>query len=416
MSAKTGTPSGEKIAAEKLARESARRFQNKTVKLLTHILQNMEPVSNVFISSTAALMRNLNMARPDVEAALFILMQSGILLKLNNNTWKVAEEYYMKPVTGSGITAPPGGSCTLADWTKMYFGHFSGSETTKAGYFRIMYKHVLPALGSIPLNELTAEDIEKYLDDKMRSGLSANTVAKHYTLLKRILRIAMEDKRIVLNPIDGVAPPKVVKPTLKIYSKAQIKQMLRLASGTSLHLIFALAFFLALSRSEICGLMWEDIDFTRCEVSIKRERMRVNNKIIVKPLDTPEAYRTLYIPDMVMTLLRNAKTWQEAEELKNPAFKMSGYVLVNRNTGNPTYPDYISELMQDFTKKHGFPNYGLKGLRATFGVQSIENKANPIELTKVMGYSCVSRMIDRFAREVNNNGSATLRTMASKYS
>ena len=63
--------------------------------------------------------------------------------------------------------------------------------TTTYGYQKIIDNHLKPALGKIPLHELTAVQVQQYLFRQLEEGLSNNTARKHHTLLSTALGLAV---------------------------------------------------------------------------------------------------------------------------------------------------------------------------------------------------------------------------------
>ena len=63
---------------------------------------------------------------------------------------------------------------------------------TVQGYRDIIRVHLKPGLGHTPQVRLTPQDIQRYYTEKLRSGLAAQTVRHHHTLLHRALEIAVD--------------------------------------------------------------------------------------------------------------------------------------------------------------------------------------------------------------------------------
>ena len=78
---------------------------------------------------------------------------------------------------------------------------------TVQGYRDIIRVHLKPGLGHTPLVRLTPQDIQRYYTEKLRSGLAAQTVRHHHTLLHRALEIAVDWELLERNPSDRVTPP-----------------------------------------------------------------------------------------------------------------------------------------------------------------------------------------------------------------
>ena len=101
----------------------------------------------------------------------------------------------------------PGKDCTLGEWLTFWLEEVVArdrAESTLYAYRNMARCHVLPALGRIPLAELTPLRIQGYLYEKMNQGLSPNTVIKHYVMLTTALGMAVRLEMLERSPMDRV--------------------------------------------------------------------------------------------------------------------------------------------------------------------------------------------------------------------
>lgn len=147
------------------------------------------------------------------------------------------------------------------------------AETTAYGYQKIIDNHIIPELGRIRLQKLSALDIQRYYAKMMQEvGLGANTVRRHHDLLSSALRMAVKQDLLVRCPTDRVEPPRVVPREAHFYDSDTLKKLYQMVEGHWLELVVKLAGGLGLRREEICGLRWESVDFQRQTIRIKEAR------------------------------------------------------------------------------------------------------------------------------------------------
>ena len=169
----------------------------------------------------------------------------------------------------------PGKDCTLGEWLTFWLEEVVArdrAESTLYAYRNMARCHVLPALGRIPLAELTPLRIQGYLYEKMNQGLSPNTVIKHYVMLTTALGMAVRLEMLERSPMDRVTPPKKKEARFSFYSPEQLQLLFSAVSGTMMELPVKLAAYLGLRRSEICGLRWENVDLEAGLLSIREVR------------------------------------------------------------------------------------------------------------------------------------------------
>jgi hypothetical protein len=102
----------------------------------------------------------------------------------------------------------------LKQWLQNHVWPNLSPETAQV-YEIIANAHIIPALGAIPLQKLTAARLQAYYADKLargrrdgRGGLSPRTVRHHHRLLHVALENAVKWRLISKNPADAVDPPR----------------------------------------------------------------------------------------------------------------------------------------------------------------------------------------------------------------
>ena len=92
---------------------------------------------------------------------------------------------------------------TVGEWCDRWFrenqSRWSGS--TVGGYRNLIYRHILPGIGSIPLAELTENTVTNFYDGLRSQGFSARSVRCVHLLLRRCMDKAARDQRIPYNPV-----------------------------------------------------------------------------------------------------------------------------------------------------------------------------------------------------------------------
>lgn len=280
---------------------------------------------------------------------------------------------------------------TVGQWLDTWMNDvikLSRQSTTVYAYRIIIDKHLVPALGGIPLQQLTPQRIQKYYADKIREGaISTNTVRKHHDLLNGALQVAVKQGLILTNPCSRVEPPKVKRPEIHFYTMEQVQELLRLSEGTRLEVLIKLAGLLGLRREEIVGLTWKHVDFTEKKIEICEVRTSAGNQVVTKEPKTATSKRTLYMPPEIEdVLLREREKQKKFKDALGPAYLDSGYVFTYED-GRPFRPNYATDLFTKFIRQNHLPPLTLHGLRHSFA--SIANaKGIPMfDIGKALGHS-----------------------------
>lgn len=169
------------------------------------------------------------------------------------------------------------------------------SPATIREYKRTL-KNYFDRIRNIRLRKIDNTDIQIWIGDLTKRGLSPKSVRNIYTLLSSSLQMFRPDffPRITL--------PQKIKPVLHTPNDNDIEELLRIISGTELEVVVLLAAFGPLRRGEICALTANDIDGNIIHVRHSMV-MDETGRWIIKEPKTPESKRDIIMPDFVIAKL-----------------------------------------------------------------------------------------------------------------
>ena len=258
----------------------------------------------------------------------------------------------------------------IKDWVHASQGRLQ--VTTYDVYNHMLDKHLFPYFkkSRVLLSNLTPATIQKYINDKLASDLSPNTVSKHYSIIRSVLQQAVKNTLIKSNPCDCVDKPKRKKFYGEYYNADEIKALLAVAKGTQLETAIYIAAYFGLRRSEVIGLRWDAIDFSTKTLRVKHKvvRAKKDGKMATYATDdlkTESSYRTLPLDDTLVAYLQELKQQQGANCGRNGnchVHEYNDYVCVNE-LGNLINPDYVTDAFSKLLKKHNFKHIRFHDLR-----------------------------------------------------
>jgi integrase len=183
----------------------------------------------------------------------------------------------------------------ITEWLKNKKDIGDKTRHTNNGHIK---NHIAPAVGGIPLQKLTYEDIE-YLVSEMQNKVQTNgkkladgTIRKVFNLVQTALRAAVKRELILKNPIDKLdtgSKPKPSKPKYDYWSVQEVSIFL----GNLKHrlkVLFILAIYTGMRRGEILRLRWKDINFQTRQIRILKsktdagERSITTSQFVIKAL------------------------------------------------------------------------------------------------------------------------------------
>jgi integrase len=122
---------------------------------------------------------------------------------------------------------------------------------------QIVYQHLIPVFGHLPLDLLTENSVEEY--KQMRANLvKTETIVKEIRTLKAIVNRALKKRLILSNPIINVSAPKILDSKPHKYYTSEELNKLYAASGSRAP-IWALFANTGMRRTEGLQLKWLNV-------------------------------------------------------------------------------------------------------------------------------------------------------------
>ena len=285
----------------------------------------------------------------------------------------------------------PAQELDLAHWLEYWMDSIvrpNRAETTVYAYQKIIDNHIDPALGTVPLKQLTPKMVQEYYTETQRAnGLSSNTMRRHHDLLSSALRSAVRQDVIPASPMERVEPPRVRTAESYFYNNQELKLLYQKIEGNILELAVKLAGSLGMRREEICGLKWENVDLHRHLVLIREARTAYGATIVQKETKNRSSVRTLYLPYEVYLLLEQEQARQQQERcLQSPTYNPTDHVILDAK-GVPYSPNALSLAFTRFVKKNDLPRLTFHGLRHTFATIASCQGASLFDIGKALGHS-----------------------------
>ena len=174
---------------------------------------------------------------------------------------------------GHGLI-PARAAYSSAEYATAWLGSRTGLRTrTRELYEGELRLHIIPALGSTEIAEISNAAVRSWYASLFDKGLAQSSCAKNYRLLRTILTTAVEDGIITKNPCNIKGAGVAKSPERPI---ATLEQVFALSDAIDRRYRIAvlLATFGGLRVGEILALTRERIDFEASSVADRRAAPR----------------------------------------------------------------------------------------------------------------------------------------------
>jgi integrase len=165
-----------------------------------------------------------------------------------------------------------GGKIRLNQYLDQWLATMKGRlrEKTYEDYTALLERHVRPLLGKKLLVAIKPFEVQSVYQQMTEKGLSAATVQHVHWVLNAAFRQAVQWEMMVSAPTAKLKLPRIIRREMQVLSIDQAKAFLKEALPTLYGTLFAVAITTGMRPSEYIGLKWQDLDWERGTVSVKR--------------------------------------------------------------------------------------------------------------------------------------------------
>jgi integrase len=186
---------------------------------------------------------------------------------------------------------------------------------TYKGYEVHVRLHLKPALGRVPLERLTALQVQKLVNDKSQTGLKPKTVRYILGTLRGALNQAIRWQLVSRNVAALVDGPRVEQFEIQPLTPDEARRFLASIKGDRLEALYSVALTMGLRQGEALGLRWKDIDLEMGYLRVSKQLQRFNGKLQLVEPKTRRSRRSLAMPTTIAKGLSHHRS-RQAEELR----------------------------------------------------------------------------------------------------
>ena len=279
---------------------------------------------------------------------------------------------------------------SFGEWIDFWYQNYSKPRLrpkTQLDYENNIYQHIIPALGNIPLNKLTSNDLQQFYaqmkkggrlkrTDIYGEGLSDRMVRACHTRCRTALDKAVQDGLIRTNPATDCKLPAQAVNEMQVLTREEMQRFLIQAKEEGYFELFLLELATGLRRGEVLALQWDDLDFTTGELRIQRQVFRANGKLVVSEPKTKAALRTIVLPPSLVEVLR------EYRQQINSRWMFPSPVKEN----SPLDPATVRKRLQAILNHAGCKRVRFHDLRHLFVTTALESGMDVKTLSTIIGH------------------------------
>lgn len=308
-----------------------------------------------------------------MQSDLIVAQQNFIAMMSNNKSFSTESKQYSQHKEEAQIT--------MHEYTKTFLKSkkHTVKPSTYHNYVWMLNKTILPYLGEVELCKIDNRCLQNFADELLKA-FAKKTVRDMVGLVKTILTDAcinevVEPKKFMIKY------PKGEKSDCKTLSEEEFEKFEEyLLSQEKPHDIGELLLLETGMRiGEMCGLKWEDINFSNRTIQIKRTVQRIyksenkTSEMNIGNTKTNAGERVVPITEKVFEHLEKCR-------------KSNG-IYVASGKEKPTEPRTHRQYHERVMKKLGIDYIKPHGLRHTFATRAIKCGVDPKTVSAILGHS-----------------------------
>jgi len=282
--------------------------------------------------------------------------------------------------------------------------------TTWTEYRRKINSHVVPRLGSVPLQSLGPAQLNAFYADLLAAGrtdgtggLAPKTVREIHVIVRKALKDAVRWGHVSRNVADLANPPSQRASaaarwrTMQTWTPAELHAFLEHDPEDRLHYAWVLAATTGMRRSEVLGLRWADVDLGGTRLAVRQRLASVDGRPELSEPKSNSSGRVIDLDERTLTALRSRRAQQGEHRLAcGPAWHNLDLV-VSREDGLWIHPDWFSELFRRRVAAADIRPMRLHDLRHTHATLLLQAGVNAKIVSERPGHHSVAFTLDTYA-------------------
>ena len=267
--------------------------------------------------------------------------------------------------------------------------------TTQACYEGRIYRHIIPELGKVPLNQLSQKDLQQFYTrlkkggrlirtEQFGPGLSDSMVRGCHITCRAALEKAVQEGMIRSNPSASCKLPPKRGREMQVLGREELQRFFLQAQAESCFELFLLDLCTGLRRGELLALQWGDLDFDTGTLTVEKQVYAVKGQLHLSVPKTKASIRRLVLPPGVVEVLREYRRGVDSRWMFPSPIKED----------TPLSPGAARRRLQCILERAGCKHIRFHDLRHTFATLSLENGMDVKTLSAMLGHVSAATTLD----------------------
>lgn len=284
------------------------------------------------------------------------------------------------------------------------------SPSTVQSYRWRLDKIIYPAIGDVPLLQLTALHLDTMYQAMTAAGQSAASVRRVHAICSKAFGQAVKWNLLYDNPAKKASPPVVTRTEMPVPTEAEVSALIRVAQAEEEKLmaqVITIAVNTGMRRAEICGLRHSDIDLVTRRVKVQRSITDVAG--VPTQEKATKSGKARFVPisaEMAAVITERMADAYELAAFAEVDVTDDPYLFsLDATSAEPLRPGFVTHQFQALAKRVGF-GYRFHDLRHFFCTHLMVSGFDPVTVAALAGHSSAKMTLDVYGGTVDARLSA----------
>jgi len=261
---------------------------------------------------------------------------------------------------------------------------------TYVSYESVIRLQIRPRIGHLGLTRLLPSNVQALYSAMERDGKSARLRQLTHAVLRSALGQAMKWGLITRNVCDAVEPPRAQSRPMQTLDEEQACKFLSIARDDKHFPLYVLALTTGMRRGELLGLQWDDIDWKRGTLSVRRTLVE-SGKLEVGEPKTRKGRRLIVLPKFAQAALQEQRQLAVESKTKSP------WVFFD-DKGGPLRPsNLVRRSFLPLLARAGLPRIRFHDLRHTAATLLLRAGVHPKIVQELLGHATIAITLDTYS-------------------
>ena len=296
---------------------------------------------------------------------------------------------------------------TLREWLDIWVTEYLGNTKphTRKSYISIINNHINPALGAVSLSALTPIQVQRMINGirstkptMLHQKVNPKTIKNVHGVLHSALSQAVQCGLLRSNPADHAVLPRRFRAEIHVLEAERITEFLRAIEGHRYQYLYLLDLLTGMRQSELLGLQWEDIDWEKGCITVKRQLQFLGGKEGYR-YTTPKSNkpRIIVLPDVAIRALEKQRALQkQLADFFQEGWSNPDHLVFTDELGGHIKHDVVYRNLKRIFAGMGLPDLRFHDLRHSYAVLSLQSGCDIKTVQENLGHYAAAFTLDTY--------------------